>query len=87
MKTQDAIEFIEWAKDVFYVSNTTKEENIEFIKKGNKVKELLQRGKKYEQIFNTILNWTMHDGNFIPAKVLIELEQKYFPKIEEEVIK
>ena len=42
--------------------------------------ELLQRGEKYEKIFNTILNWTMHDGDFIPVKELIKLEQKYFPK-------
>ncbi len=42
--------------------------------------ELLQRGEKYEKIFNTILNWTMHDGSFIPVKELINLEQKYFPK-------
>jgi len=45
---------------------------------------LLKRGEKYEKMFNTILNWTMHDGQFIPAKELVNLEQKYFPKLKEE---
>ena len=40
----------------------------------------LKRGEKFEKMFNTILNWTMHDGSFIPVKELINLEQKYFPK-------
>jgi len=41
---------------------------------------LLKRGKKYEAIFNTILDWTMQDGEFIPYNALVDLEQKYFPK-------
>jgi len=42
--------------------------------------DLLKCGEKYKKIFNTILNWTMHDGCFISAKELIKLEQKHFPK-------
>jgi len=48
-----------------------------------KILNLLKRGKKYEAIFNTILNWTMHDGEFIPYNALVDLEQKYFPKTKE----
>ena len=41
---------------------------------------LLQQGEKYEKIFNTIINWTLNDGEFIPYNDLVDLEQKYFPK-------
>ena len=46
MNTKEAIEFVEWAKDVFHVCKISKEENIEFIKKGNAVIKFLQKNKK-----------------------------------------
>jgi len=75
MKTKEAIEFLEECQD----------ENIELQEKGHdelliKVINLLKRGEKFEAIFNTILNWTMNDGEFIPYNDLVDLEQKYFPK-------
>ena len=46
MKIEEAVDFIQWAKDVFYVMNPSEKENIEFIKKGNEVIELLREGKE-----------------------------------------
>ena len=73
MNTKEAIDWIEDCKD----QNLSEEYDN---KKMNEIVKLLKRGEKYEKMFNTILNWTMHDGSFIPVKELINLEQKYFPK-------
>ena len=83
MNTKEAINFLEYiVKDLLIdevgLCNSSGVENVK--SKVDNIIELFKRGEKYEKIFNTILNWTMHDGDFIPAKVLIELEQEYFPK-------
>ena len=82
MKTKEAIEKlsnpIHFDKDFGFVNDEVLIE-LDTLEAGDII-ALLQRGEKYEKMFNTILNWTMHDGSFIPVKELINLEQKYFPK-------
>jgi len=80
METKEAIEFVEWAKDVFYGANTSKKENIEFIKKGNEVKELFQRGEKFEKVEKGIKQYCLILERQSVLKEIIRLEQKYFPK-------
>ena len=45
MDIKKAVEFVHWATDSFYVSDTTKEESIKFIAEGNKVISLLKQGE------------------------------------------
>ena len=50
MKIEEAINFIHWAEDVFYVTNTSKKANIEFIGRGNQVIKLLQEGEENRRL-------------------------------------
>ena len=94
MEVKEAIEFINWAKDSFYVSTANKEATLRFFEEGDKVISLIERGKKFEAMWEELyaeygmcpIRKNDEEGYMsnILYKILEELQQKYFPKIKDD---
>ena len=82
MKIKEAIEFVNWATDVFYVKDPTKKANIVFLTQAKAVIALLKRGEKFEKMWNRFYKeWgefpiELHDI----AEFMEEIKDRHFPK-------
>jgi len=81
MNTKEAIE---WAKDMFYMSDTSEKDNIVFITQANKVIDLLKRGGKYEKMWEEFgeefKGIAVYGTGIFIKKGMDRYEQKYFPE-------
>lgn len=82
MDFKKAIEFINWAKDSFYVSAANKKNTLKFFVKGNEVISLLKRGEKSRQIIEIMRKekydvWVSIPGSFISlADFILDIEEE-----------
>ena len=76
-ETEKAIEF---CGNVMYQEDVCdcEEDDLLYNEEMKKVIALLQQGEKYQDIFETIVEWST--GDTITYNDLVDLEQKYFPK-------
>lgn len=72
----DTKEAIEWLKDAEEIAELNKW-------RIDKVIELLQRGEKFEQMWEEFQYYVLGIAKALPNKIN-ELEQKYFPKPKKE---
>jgi len=83
MDTKEAVEFINSIEWIYYENGTE-------IEKKNEVVQLLQRGEKYEEMWNHLyceygevfLN-DYRNPEILLEEKMEELKQKYFPKTKE----